>query len=67
MKLELILSEREFRDLRTAIDDAIAKQRSMENTCKSDAGKERHKFARFKYEMLRRKLMLAKSCLEEGT
>lgn len=67
MKLELILSEQEFRDLRNAIDDAIAKQHSLEKACKTNAGKERHKFARFKYEMLRRKLMLANSCLEGDT
>ena len=65
MKLELILSEQEFRDLRYAIDDAIDKQRNMEKTCKSDAGKDRHKFAALKYDMLRRKLKLAERILEE--
>ena len=66
MKLELILSDQQFKDLINAITDGIERQTQSMNLCKSNKYKEIHKNQILKYMHIRNRLHLAKNCYQKG-
>ena len=66
MKLELILSDEQFKDLINAVTDGIERQTQSMNLCKSNKYKEIHKNQILKYMHLRNTLHLARSCYQKG-
>lgn len=66
MKLELILSDEQFKDLINAVTDGIERQTQSMNLCKSNKFKEIHKNQILKYMHIKNKLRLAKSCYQKG-
>ena len=66
MKIELILSDEQFKDLINAVNDGIERQTQSMNLCKSNKYKEIHKNQIFKYIHIRNTLKLAKSSYQKG-
>ena len=63
MKLELILTDEEFMDLRMMANDAIASQSDKMRRSVTDEWEEYHQKMISKYQAMRDKLELAANCL----
>lgn len=66
MKLELILTDEEFMDLRMMVCDAIASQSNKMRSSITDEWEDYHQKMILQYQALRDKIELAAKCLEKG-
>lgn len=64
MKLEMILSDEEFMDLRMMVVDAIASQSEKMRRSVTDEWEDYHQQMIFQYQALRDKIELATKCLK---